>query len=58
MTIEPFVKKRAIFTAAVMMPALLLAQYLGYDSVMVTGAIAGITGGLSVILFPDPHRQP
>ncbi len=58
MTIEPFVKKRAIFTAAVMLPLLLLAQYLGYDSMMVTGTIAGVTGGLSVILYPDPNRQP
>lgn len=58
MTIEPFVKKRAIFTGAVMLPCLLLAQYLGYDSILLTGLIAGVTGGVSVVLFPDPNRQP
>lgn len=56
MTFEPFVKHRAIFTGLVMAPMLLVAQYFGYDNIFLTGLIAGVTGGVSVILFPDPKR--
>jgi len=39
-----------------MAPMLFLAQYFGYDSIYLSGFIAGVTGGASVILFPDPKR--
>lgn len=38
-------------------PILLVCQYLGFDSMIVTGAFAGILGGVSVLLFPDPDRE-
>ncbi len=48
--------KRAVFMAATLFPAILTAQYLGHDSVAVSATMAGIIGGVSVILFPDPNR--
>ena len=57
MIFQPFVKKRAIFVGCVMFPVLIVGQYLGYDSIVFTGAVAGISSGISVILFPDPKFQ-
>lgn len=49
-----YMAKRSLFILVVMTPCLLVAQYLEYDSVASAALFAGITSGLSVILFPDP----
>lgn len=54
---RPHEKKRMLFMG-LLFPILLTAQFLGFDSIWVTGVFAGILGGLSVVLFPDPdHRS-
>jgi len=58
MRIKPHEKKRAIFMGACLFPLLLLVQFLGYESIWLTGALAGIIGGASVIIFPDPDFKP
>ena len=54
---KPHEKKRALFMG-LLFPILLFCQYMGWDSIVLTGAFAGILGGVSVILFPDPDRAP
>lgn len=48
------VKNRAIFIFCFMFPLVMAVQYYGYETMIVTGLIGGIAGGLSVIIFPDP----
>ena len=55
--LKPHEKHRAYFMGGVMFPILMIAQFLGYESIWLSGAVAGITSGLSVVLFPDPDRK-
>jgi len=57
MTLQPHEKKRMLLTGGVLFPFLLIVEYFGMNSIWVTGAMAGILGGLGVILFPDPNRK-
>lgn len=58
MKIEPYEKKRAIFMFLVMFPALLLAQFFGWQSTIVAAVLAGVVGGVSVVIFPrDPGAR-
>jgi hypothetical protein len=58
MNIKPYEKKRALFIGATLFPFLLLVQYLGYESVWLTGLMAGVISGVSVIVFPNPDFKP
>ncbi len=40
----------------VMFPVLMYAEYAGYNSVITAGIVAGVTSGVSVVLFPDPEH--
>lgn len=53
---EPYVIKRAVFMFAIMFPVLLILEYTGHSSSAITGALAGILGGVSVVLFPNPEH--
>ncbi len=52
--LEPYVLKRAGFMFAIMFPVLLILEYTGHTSTAITALLAGVTGGVSVILFPNP----
>lgn len=52
--LEPYVLKRAGFMFAIMFPVLLILEYTGHTSTAATALLAGVTGGVSVILFPNP----
>lgn len=58
MTIKPHEKKRALFVGGCLFCVLMVAQLFGYESIWLTGALAGILGGTSVVLFPDPDFKP
>lgn len=52
-------KKRALFIFCIMFPPLVLIDYLGYSSIVASGVLGGIAGGLAVVLFPEtPQPQP
>jgi len=55
--LKPYEKNRAMFIGGVMFPILMLAQYLGYESMWLSATVAGISSGVSVVLFPDPDRK-
>jgi hypothetical protein len=57
MNIKPFELKRMGMMFCVLLPSLTLIRYLGYESLVITLIIAGVTGGVSVIVFPDPDRK-
>lgn len=40
----------------VMLPILLVLEYMGHSSTAITAMLAGITGGVSVVLFPSPEH--
>jgi hypothetical protein len=44
------------FMFCVMFPVLLYAEYIGSNSIIVAGVVAGISSGVSVVLFPDPEH--
>ncbi len=50
--------KRALFVGGVMFPVLIIAQYHGLDSMWLSAVTAGVSSGISVILFPNPDRKP
>ncbi|MBF0406911.1 MAG: hypothetical protein HQM10_06135 [Candidatus Riflebacteria bacterium] len=54
---KTFEKKRALLMF-VLFPVLMLADHFGVSQTLAAGVGAGILGGLSVILFPDPDRRP
>ena len=54
--LKPFAIKRAIFIFVVIFPVMLVVQYKGLDSTLWGGITAGICGGLSVVIFPDPEH--
>lgn len=41
---------------AIMFPILLVLEYTGNTSTAATATLAGILGGVSVILFPNPEH--
>ncbi len=51
-----YMVKRSLLILFTMTPCLLIAQYLGYDSVAAAALLAGISSGISVVLFPDPKH--
>ena len=55
--LEPYVIKRAVFMFCVMFPILLVLEYVGKSSTTTTMVLAGVTGGVSVVLFPSPEYQ-
>ena len=54
---EPYAIKRAVFMFAVMFPILLVLEYTGKTSMTTTIVLAGVTAGVSVVLFPSPEFQ-
>ena len=50
------VLKRAGFMFLTMFPILLYLEYTGNSSPAATAILAGVTGGISVVLFPDPEH--
>lgn len=54
--LEPYALKRAGFMFAVMVPTLLILEYTGHTSNTATVLLAGVTAGISVVLFPDPEH--
>ncbi len=48
--------RRMAFMFCVMFPVLLYAEYIGSNSIIVAGVVAGISSGVSVVLFPDPEH--
>ena len=48
--------KRAVFMFLTMFPILLILEFTGNTSTAATAILAGITGGVSVVLFPDPEH--
>ncbi|MBP5470332.1 MAG: hypothetical protein J6Z11_13935 [Candidatus Riflebacteria bacterium] len=53
---KPYYIKRAIFMVVVMFPILVVLEYTGNTSTVTTVLLAGITSGVSVVLFPDPEH--
>ncbi len=54
--LPPHMIKRMIFMFCVMFPVLLYAEFTGRNSIIVAGVTAGISSGVSVVLFPDPEH--
>ena len=54
--LPPHMIKRMIFMFCVMFPVLLYAEYTGSNTVLVAAVVAGVTSGVSVVLFPDPEH--
>ncbi len=54
---KPHVIKRAIFMFVILFPTLLLLEYTGNTSTGLTAVLAGIIGGVSVVIFPDPSKN-
>lgn len=50
-------RKRAIFIFCVMFPVLLIAEYTGNNSVGLAAITAGVSSGISVILFPEEQGK-
>ena len=48
--------KRAGFMFLIMFPILLILEYTGNSSTAITAVLAGVTAGVSVIIFPDPEH--
>lgn len=53
---QPYVIKRAAFMFGIMFPILLVLEFTGHTSNAITAALAGILGGVSVVLFPSPEH--
>lgn len=53
---QPYMIKRAVFMFAIMFPTLLILEFTGHTSTVITAALAGILGGVSVVLFPSPEH--
>ncbi len=56
--LKPHEKKRGLFMIFTLGPILLITQFFGYESLVFTCVLAGIIGGVSVVLFPDPDFKP
>ncbi len=54
--LPPHMIKRMIFMFCVMFPVLLYAEYTGRNTVLVAAVVAGVSSGVSVVLFPDPEH--
>lgn len=54
--LPPHMIRRMIFMFCVMFPVLLYAEYTGHNSVLVAAVVAGVSSGVSVVLFPDPEH--
>lgn len=54
--LEAYVMKRALFMLAVMAPVLMILEFMGKSSVATTSLLAGVTAGVSVVLFPSPEH--
>jgi len=54
---KPYEKKRMIFVGCVLFVLLMGMQYFGYDSIYVTGALAGIVSGVSVVIYPSDENR-
>ena len=48
--------KRAVFMLFILFPILLILEFTGNSSTGLTAVLAGIIGGISVVIFPDPER--
>lgn len=57
LNVPQHLKNRMIFSSLILFSAIIFLQYFGYDSVFITMLVAGIVGGLAVILFPDPNTR-
>lgn len=55
---KPYEIKRALFIGGVMLPCLIVTQYLGYTSMWIPAVTAGVSSGVSVVLFPNPDFKP
>jgi hypothetical protein len=53
---KPYVLKRAVFMLVILLPTLLILQFTGHTSNIITMVLAGVTAGVSVIIFPDPEH--
>lgn len=51
-----YMAKRSLLILCVMFPALLISEALGYNTTAVSALAAGISSGISVVLFPDPEH--
>lgn len=49
---KPYEKKRMVFVGILLFGLLMGMQYFGYDSIYLTGALAGIVSGISVVIYP------
>jgi len=56
MNLPQYMIRRMVFMFCVMFPVLMYAEYAGYNSVITAGIVAGVTSGVSVVLFPDPEH--
>lgn len=54
--LPPHMIKRMIFMFCVMFPVLLYAEYTGNNTILVAAVTAGVTSGVSVVVFPDPEH--
>jgi reverse gyrase len=54
--LPPHMIRRMIFMFCIMFPVLIYAEYIGRNSVMLAAVTAGLTSGVSVVLFPDPEH--
>jgi len=54
---KSYEKKRMVFVGGILFCLLMTMQYLGYDSVYVTAALAGIVSGISVIVYPRDDNE-
>lgn len=55
--LKPHVQKRALFMFCVMFPILFILEFTGNSSLVATALVAGIAGGVSSVLFPDPEQK-
>lgn len=51
-----YTHKRAIFVGVAVFASHLIASVLNYDPTTVSICVAGIAGGVCVVLFPDPEH--
>lgn len=53
---EPYVIKRAVFMVVILFPILLILEFTGNTSTVISAVLAAIIAGVSVVIFPDPEH--
>ncbi|NCB40508.1 MAG: hypothetical protein EOM80_17240 [Erysipelotrichia bacterium] len=51
-----YMAKRSLLILCVMLPSLLISEAFGYNTTVISALTAGISSGISVVLFPDPEH--